>query len=120
MHCYRDGSCFYYCESTFNIVIFYLLLNRCKFTLNCYFCFLAFLFRFLILSCAFEHFMEFAHHKYFIIIIIIIMIDDRETRFSERTMLYSHAAVQIFAPSISACGVVFCNCLNCQGSVSFQ
>ena len=46
MHCYRDGSCFYYCESTFNIVIFYLLLNRCKFTLNCYFCFLAFLFRF--------------------------------------------------------------------------
>ena len=69
MHCYRDGSCFYYCESTFNIVIFYLLLNRCKFTLNCYFCFLAFLFRFLILSCAFEHFMEFAHYKCFIIII---------------------------------------------------
>ena len=63
MHCYRDGSCFYYCESTFNIVIFYLLLNHCKFTLNCYFCFLAFLFRFLILSCASEHFMEFAHYK---------------------------------------------------------
>ena len=74
MHCYRDGSCFYYCESTFNIVNFYLLLNRCKFTLNCYFCFLTFLFRFLILSCAFEHFMEFAHYKCFIIIIIIIII----------------------------------------------
>ena len=70
MHCYRDGSCFYYCESTFNIVIFNLLLNRCKFTLNCYFCFLAFLFRFLILSYAFEHFMEFAHYKCFIIIIM--------------------------------------------------
>ena len=73
MHCYRDGSCFYYCESSFNIVIFYFLLNRCKLTLNCYFCFLAFLFRFLILSCAFEHFMEFAHYKCFIIIIIIII-----------------------------------------------
>ena len=74
MHCYRDGSCFYYCESTFNIVFFYLLLTRCKFTLNCYFCFLTFLFRFLILSCAFEHFMEFAHYKCFVIIIIIIII----------------------------------------------
>ena len=44
----------------------------------------------------------------------------QEARFSERTMLYSHVAVQIFAPSISACGAVFCNCLNCQGSASFQ
>ena len=33
--------------------------------------------------------------------------------FSERTMLYSHVAVQIFIPSISAWSAVFCNCLNC-------
>ena len=44
----------------------------------------------------------------------------QEARFSERTMLYSHIAVQIFAPSISACGAVFCNCLNHQGSPNFQ
>ena len=55
----------------------------------------------------------------------VSMIEDRgsriqEARFSERTMLYSHVAVQIFAPSISACGAVFCNCLNCKGSASFQ
>ena len=42
-----------------------------------------------------------------------------EARFSERTMLYSHVAVQIFTPSISACGAVFSNCLNCRGSASF-
>ena len=51
--------------------------------------------------------------------------DDRgsriqEARFSERTMLYSHVAVQIVAQSISACSAVFCNCLNCRGSPSFQ
>ena len=51
--------------------------------------------------------------------------DDRgsriqEARFSERTMLYSHVAVQIVAQSIIACGAVFCNCLNCRGSPSFQ
>ena len=44
----------------------------------------------------------------------------QEDRFSKRTMLYSHVAVEIFAPSISACGAVFCNCLNCQGLASFQ
>ena len=33
--------------------------------------------------------------------------------FSKRTMLYSHIAVQLFIPSISACSAVFCNCLNC-------
>jgi len=53
------------------------------------------------------------------------MIDDRgsriqEARFSERTTLYSHVAVQIFTPSISACGAVFCNCLNCQGWQAFK
>ena len=31
----------------------------------------------------------------------------QKARFSERMMLYSHVAVQIFAPSISACGAVF-------------
>ena len=40
-------------------------------------------------------------------------IESREARFSERTMLYSHVAIQIFAASISAYGAVFCNCLNC-------
>ena len=44
----------------------------------------------------------------------------QEARFSERTKLYSHIAVQIFAPSISACDAVFCNCLNRPGSPSFQ
>ena len=44
----------------------------------------------------------------------------QEARFSERTMLYSHVAVQIFAPSISACGEVFCNCLNRRSSPNFQ
>ena len=33
----------------------------------------------------------------------------QEARFSERTMLYSQVAGQIFAPSISVCSVVFCN-----------
>ena len=51
--------------------------------------------------------------------------DDRgsriqEARFCVRTMVYSHVAIQIFAPSISACDVVFCNCLNCRGLASFQ
>ena len=44
----------------------------------------------------------------------------QEARFSERTVLYSHIAVQIFVPSISACGAVFCNCLNRRGSPNFQ
>ena len=44
----------------------------------------------------------------------------QEARFSERTMLYSHVAVQIFPLSISACGAVFCNCLNRRGSPNFQ
>ena len=48
------------------------------------------------------------------------MIEDWEARFSERMMLYSHIAIHVFAPSISACGAAFCNCLNCQGSASFQ
>ena len=45
-------------------------LNYCKFTLNNNFRLLAFSFRFLTLSCAFEHFIEFAHYKCPIIIII--------------------------------------------------
>ena len=44
----------------------------------------------------------------------------QEARFSERTMLYSHVAVQIFALSISACGAVFYNCLNRRGLPNFQ
>ena len=65
-HCYH--GCFYYCEFTFNGNLSFF--NYCKFTLNCNFSFLAFSFRFLILSCAFEHFMAFAHYKCPIIIII--------------------------------------------------
>ena len=34
--------------------------------------------------------------------------------FSERRMSHSHVAIQKFAPMISACNAVFCNCLNCQ------
>ena len=34
--------------------------------------------------------------------------------FSKKTMLHSHVAVHKCAPSISACGALFCNCLNCQ------
>ena len=40
----------------------------------------------------------------------------QEAKFSKRTMLYSHLAIQIFTLSISACGAVFCNCLNCKVS----
>ena len=40
--------------------------------------------------------------------------------FSERTMLHSHEAIQKFKLMISACGAVFCNCLNYQLSASFQ
>ena len=44
----------------------------------------------------------------------------QEARFSERTMLYSHVAIQIFVPSISACSAVFCNCWNCRVRQSFN
>ena len=50
----KSWNCFYYCEFTFNCNLSFL--NYCKFTLNCNFIFLAFSFCFLILSCAFEHF----------------------------------------------------------------
>ena len=52
----------------------HLYMIHCKFTLNCNFSFLAFFILFLILSCAFEHFMEFVHYKCPIIIIIFIII----------------------------------------------
>lgn len=74
-------SCFYYCEFTFNCNLSFL--NYCKFTPNCNFIFLAFSFCFLILSCAFEHFMELAYYKWPIIIIIIInTISDHQWRHS--------------------------------------
>ena len=44
----------------------------------------------------------------------------QEAKFSERTILYSHVAAQIFALLISACSAEFFNCLNCRGSASFQ
>ena len=51
---------FYHIQSTiFIVILFYYF----KFTFNCNFSFLAFFFPFLILSCAFEHFMKFAHYK---------------------------------------------------------
>ena len=40
--------------------------------------------------------------------------------FSERRMSHSHVAIQKFAPMISACGAVFCNCLNCQLRPAFN
>ena len=70
MHCYH--GCFYYRDFTFNGNLSFL--NYCKFTLNCNFSFLAFSFRFLILSCAFEHFMAFVHYKCPIIIVCKIQI----------------------------------------------
>ena len=35
-------------------------------------------------------------------------------------MLYSHVDVQKFTPPMSACGAVFCNCLNCQLQEAFN
>ena len=40
--------------------------------------------------------------------------------FSERRMSHSHVAIQKFAPMISACSAVFCNCLNCQLRQAFN